>query len=220
MSKSVSKTRVACCARPLRWRRLRDPSSCHRKRLGGGVVALPQSWGELLDLLAEFLGFSMVSEEGGQAHKRLGLARNPISTDQGLGISPKDTTPGGDGGVLWENSAVRPSAPTLSPHQPDHVSCSWGPRAGAPARPLVQVLLVCHRRVCTVLALHHLLVRRFLIFVIVQDLAAHDARAFVARLAEPTNGRHGEHASDLLPPSGLTSSYRVNPAIDRSRSLL
>ena len=150
------------------------------------------------------------------------LACQPIDirTDQALGISPKDTTPGGDGGVLWENSAVRSSAPTLSPHQPDHVSCSWGPRAGAPARPLVQVLLVCHRRVCTVLALHHLLVRRFLIFVIVQDLAAHDARAFVARLAEPTNGRHGEHASDLLPPSGLTSSYRVNPAIDRSRSLL
>ena len=37
------------------------------------MVALSQSWGELLDLLAEFLGFSMVSEEGGQAHKRLGL---------------------------------------------------------------------------------------------------------------------------------------------------
>ena len=60
MSKSVSKTRVACCVRPLRWRRRRDPSSCHRTRLGGGVVALPQSWGELLDLLAEFLELSMV----------------------------------------------------------------------------------------------------------------------------------------------------------------
>ena len=58
-----------------------------------------------------------------------------------------------------------------------------------------------------VLALHHLLVLRFLVFVIVQDLAAHDASAVVARLAEPTNGRQGEHAGDLRPPCRLEAQH-------------